>query len=223
MGRTETTPETVDRYNFLGEPSAEQRQRHTSGTGRTRRQQRLAASASRPVPAGTRCSVMPAMPVLALLLMMTSLQWTSLLVAFGWFVAAIICLGIQFYLCRAYFNRERSHDEQRDWIGMLSASELLIGMCWCLPLFLFWDGATQHAACLSHRLDHGGHRGPPADRQQFHAGARSPAPAFSPSAWRCAACGKPNPSIWHLAAPSWRLKPSSCWWPAIFRKRRATC
>jgi two-component system, cell cycle sensor histidine kinase PleC len=149
MGRTETTPETVDRHNFLGNPSAEQ----ASAT----------PEPAAPVDNGdwqhqllvlflrNQMQVMPAMPVLALMLMLTSLQWTSLFVAFGWFVAALVCLGIQIYLCRAYFNRERSYDEQRDWIGILSASELLIGMCWCLPLFLFWGGATsmQHVYLIA--------------------------------------------------------------------------
>ena len=82
------------------------------------------------------------MPVLAVLLTLTCLQWTPLPVALTWFATAVVCLGLQFALCRAYFKRDRSRDEQRDWIGMLSASELLIGMCWCLPLFLFWNGAT---------------------------------------------------------------------------------
>jgi two-component system cell cycle sensor histidine kinase PleC len=95
--------------------------------------------------------VMPAMPIMALLLALTSLQWIAYPVAVGWLVTAIVCQGIQLYLCNLYFGRERSHDEQRDWIGMLSASELLMGMCWCLPLFLFWNGATsmQHVYLIA--------------------------------------------------------------------------
>ena len=85
--------------------------------------------------------VAPAMPILALLLAVTSLQWAPLLVSFGWFVAALTCQGIQWYLCHSYFRRERSHDEQRDWIGMMSASELLMGVCWSLTLFIFWHTA----------------------------------------------------------------------------------
>ncbi|MBI2720502.1 MAG: HAMP domain-containing histidine kinase [Rhizobiales bacterium] len=85
--------------------------------------------------------VAPAMPTLALLLSVTSLMWVPPLLALGWFAAAIGCQAVQWYLCHAYFRRERSHDEQRDWIGMMSASELLMGVCWSLPLFLFWHSA----------------------------------------------------------------------------------
>jgi len=85
--------------------------------------------------------VAPAMPILALLLAVTVTQWTSYLTAIGWLLGAIACQGVQMYLCHAYFARERSHDEQRDWIGILSASELLTGVCWFLPLFLFWNDA----------------------------------------------------------------------------------
>ncbi len=139
----------VDRYNFLGDTSSE-------------------SASTVAVPKATvydsdwqhqllvlflknQIRVSPAMPILAVMLMLTSLQWTPLIVSLGWFAAAVLCLGIQFYLCQLYFKRERSHDEQRDWIGMLSASELLIGMCWCLPLFLFWNGATsmQHVYLIA--------------------------------------------------------------------------
>ena len=87
--------------------------------------------------------VVPAMPVLALLLAVTAVQWTPYAIAIGWFAAAIATQGVQLYMCRTYFARERSHDEQRDWIGLLSATELLVGVCWCLPLFLFWNTASN--------------------------------------------------------------------------------
>ena len=85
--------------------------------------------------------VVPAMPILAMLLALTSLLWVPILVSFSWFAAALACQAVQWYLCHSYFRRERSHDEQRDWIGMLSASELLVGVCWSLPLFIFWQTA----------------------------------------------------------------------------------
>ncbi len=85
--------------------------------------------------------VAPAMPILAMLLAMTSLQWTPFWVSLCWFIGALACQGLQWFLCHLYFRRERSHDEQRDWIGMLSASELLMGMCWSMPLFIFWNTA----------------------------------------------------------------------------------
>ena len=85
--------------------------------------------------------IAPAMPILALLMAATSLMWTPLPVVLVWFAGALGCEAIQWYLCHVYFRRERSPEEQRDWIGMLSASELLIGMCWTMPLFIFWQSA----------------------------------------------------------------------------------
>lgn len=85
--------------------------------------------------------VTPAMPILALLLTVTSLQWNNIYVSLGWLTLALTCQAVQTFLCHLYFWRERSADEQREWIGMLSASELLTGVCWFLPLFLFWHDA----------------------------------------------------------------------------------
>ncbi len=149
MGIGKDKVDSVDRYNFLGDPSPD-----STGTAATPKaaapdsdwqHQMLVLFLKNQI------RVSPAMPILAVMLMLTSLQWTYLHIAFGWFLGALFCLGIQFYLCKLYFKRERSHDEQRDWIGMLSASELLIGMCWSLPLFLFWNGATamQHVYLIA--------------------------------------------------------------------------
>ncbi|MGH6821748.1 MAG: hypothetical protein ACREDU_12935, partial [Methylocella sp.] len=85
--------------------------------------------------------VAPAMPILAILLAMTSVTWAPFAIVLGWLTGALGCQAIQWYLCHAYFRKERSNDEQRDWIGMLAASELLIGVCWSAPLFLFWATA----------------------------------------------------------------------------------
>lgn len=85
--------------------------------------------------------VAPAMPTLAVLLALTSVTWAPFAIVLGWLVAALGCQAIQWYLCHAYFRAKRSPEEQRDWIGMLSASELLIGGCWSAPLFIFWDTA----------------------------------------------------------------------------------
>jgi two-component system cell cycle sensor histidine kinase PleC len=85
--------------------------------------------------------VAPAMPVLAVLLAMTSVTWVPFAVALGWLAVALGCQAIQLYLCHVYFRKDRTQDEQRDWIGMLAASELLIGVCWSAPLFLFWHAA----------------------------------------------------------------------------------
>ena len=87
--------------------------------------------------------VTPAMPVLALLLGITAMQWASPSRVIVWMIGAFACQAIQTYLCQLYFKRERSYDEQRDWIGIMSAAELLTGVCWFLPLFLFWTEANH--------------------------------------------------------------------------------
>jgi two-component system, cell cycle sensor histidine kinase PleC len=87
--------------------------------------------------------VAPAMPILALLLAATSILWVPWFISIGWLVAAFGCQAFQLFLCKRYFHRERTRDEQSDWIGILSASELLTGMCWSLPLFLFWETANS--------------------------------------------------------------------------------
>ena len=149
MTSSESGVQSMERYNFLGEPDL-----GPSGAPADTAADLHSNQWQHDLLVmflNNQIRVTPAMPVLAVLLTITSLQWTALSVALGWFSAAVICLGIQFFLCRTYFSRERSHDEQRDWIGMLSASELLIGMCWCLPLFLFWGNATamQHVYLIA--------------------------------------------------------------------------
>jgi two-component system cell cycle sensor histidine kinase PleC len=85
--------------------------------------------------------VAPAMPMLTFLLAVTCLEWTTITMSVGWCIAALCCQAIQWYMCHSYFFRERTDEEQHDWIGMMSASELLMGVCWVLPLFLFWKSA----------------------------------------------------------------------------------
>jgi two-component system cell cycle sensor histidine kinase PleC len=86
--------------------------------------------------------VAPTMPILTMLMAFTAIMWVNPFVVFGWLTAALLCQGAQIYLCYSYFSRERNESEQNDWIGMMSASELLQGVCWVLPLFLFWHGAN---------------------------------------------------------------------------------
>jgi two-component system, cell cycle sensor histidine kinase PleC len=91
--------------------------------------------------------IAPTMPILTFMLAFTALLWVKPLIILGWLVAALGCQAVQIYLCFKYFRKERNHIEQRDWIGMLSAAELLQGVCWVLPLFLFWheDTSLQNA------------------------------------------------------------------------------
>ena len=80
----------------------------------------------------------PAMPMLAVLFGVTAMTWVPIGTALSWLLAVLGCNAIQLYLCHLYFQRPRNVQEQRDWIGMISASELLLGACWAMPLFIFW-------------------------------------------------------------------------------------
>ncbi len=87
--------------------------------------------------------VAPCMPLLTLMLAFTSLMWVPPLMVMFWLAATLASQAAQIYLCANFFHRERDQGEQHDWIGMMSASELVQGVCWVLPLFLFWSGATS--------------------------------------------------------------------------------
>jgi hypothetical protein len=80
----------------------------------------------------------PAMPLLALMFGLTAMTWVPMVTALSWLIAALGCNAIQLFLCQLYFKQPRDVHEQRDWIGMISASELLQGACWIIPLFIFW-------------------------------------------------------------------------------------
>jgi two-component system, cell cycle sensor histidine kinase PleC len=87
--------------------------------------------------------IAPAMPLLTFMLALTSLMWVPPLTAMLWLAVTLASQGIQIYLCANFFHKERSESEQHDWIGMMAASELVQGVCWGLPLFLFWAGANS--------------------------------------------------------------------------------
>ncbi len=86
--------------------------------------------------------VAPVMPLLSLLLAITALQWVPLFTIATWLIGALGCNAIQLFLCNHYFQRPRSDAEQGEWIGMMSASELMQGTFWVLPLFFFWPEAS---------------------------------------------------------------------------------
>ena len=145
MGDAKIAEATLNRYNFLDERRSEAAPVIPDASQIEWQKELLVQFLKNQI------RVTPAMPVLALLLAITSLQWTPMTTAIGWLVAAFACQAVQTYLCHAYFKRERTHDEQRDWIGILSASELLTGVCWFLPLFVFWNGAgsMQHVYLIA--------------------------------------------------------------------------
>ncbi len=95
--------------------------------------------------------VAPTMPILAVLLAVTASLWTPLVIVAPWLLGTLGCIALQVFMCQQYFKRPRSDVEQRDWIGMISASELLQGMFWIMPLFLFWPGrdGTQGSFLLA--------------------------------------------------------------------------
>lgn len=90
----------------------------------------------------SQIQVAPTMPILTFMLAFTSLLWVKPYVVFGWLTAALTCQVLQIYLSYFYFRKDRRPSESSDWIGILSASEFLQGVCWVLPLFLFWHSAT---------------------------------------------------------------------------------
>ena len=93
----------------------------------------------------------PTMPLLCLLFGITVMNWVPMTIALFWLIAALGCNCIQLFLCKLYFRQPRSEHEQRDWVGMISASELLQGVCWIMPLFLFWphSNALQGAFLIA--------------------------------------------------------------------------
>ena len=87
--------------------------------------------------------VAPAMPLLTFMLAFTSLMWVPPVTAMFWLAATLASQAVQIYLCANFFQTERSESKKHDWIGMMAASELVHGVCWGLPLFLFWEGANS--------------------------------------------------------------------------------
>ncbi len=87
--------------------------------------------------------VAPAMPLLTIMLAFTSLMWVPPFIAMLWLTATLASQAGQIYLCANFFQKERSESKQHDWIGMMAASELVQGVCWVMPLFLFWPGANS--------------------------------------------------------------------------------
>jgi two-component system cell cycle sensor histidine kinase PleC len=87
-----------------------------------------------------------ATPLLALIFALVGLIYTTPLNAAAWLFSCVGCQGIQLYLCKTYLKTDPKTVRLTDWIGMLAASEFLIGACWSLPIFLFWASTSplQH-------------------------------------------------------------------------------
>jgi two-component system, cell cycle sensor histidine kinase PleC len=83
----------------------------------------------------------PIMPILAMLMALTALTWVPPMIVMFWLFGTLGGHSLQLFLCNRYFLQKRQISDQRDWIGMISASELFQGVFWTLPLFLFWPGS----------------------------------------------------------------------------------
>jgi two-component system, cell cycle sensor histidine kinase PleC len=83
----------------------------------------------------------PIMPMLALLMAFIAMTWAPFSHVMCWLVGVLGCHSVQLFLCNRYFLQRRESEEQSDWIGMISASELFQGVFWVAPVFFFWDDA----------------------------------------------------------------------------------
>jgi two-component system, cell cycle sensor histidine kinase PleC len=81
----------------------------------------------------------PVIPMLGALMAITAMTWAPATNVMLWLVGALGAHSLQLHLCNRYFAKRRGPQEQRDWIGMFAASELLQGTLWVLSLFLFWS------------------------------------------------------------------------------------
>lgn len=86
--------------------------------------------------------VAPTMPLLSILMAITALHWVPPIVIFTWLLGVLGCTAIQLFLANLYFKHTRTEIEQNEWIGMMSASELMQGTFWVLPLFFFWPDSN---------------------------------------------------------------------------------
>ena len=84
-----------------------------------------------------------AMPLLGFFLAVAIHNWTNWLVAASWFGSCLAAHAIQYYLCRFYEISAPEQRSSREWIGMLTASETLIAVCWFMPLFAYWQPGNQ--------------------------------------------------------------------------------
>ncbi len=85
----------------------------------------------------------PIMPIMCVLLAFTALSWVPITTVALWLLGALGCNAVQLYICNHYFKQSRTAGEQRDWIGMMSASELMLASFWILPLFFFWPASDS--------------------------------------------------------------------------------
>ena len=87
-------------------------------------------------------SLAPIVPFIALLMAVTTLLWVPAATVMLWFIGILVAHSVQLHLSNWYFSKPRSAEEQRDWIGVFSASEFLQGTLWVVSLFMFWSESS---------------------------------------------------------------------------------
>jgi two-component system, cell cycle sensor histidine kinase PleC len=91
----------------------------------------------------------PIMPLMSVAIAFTALVWTEATVVLPWLIGAFGAHAIQLIMCHLYLKVDPRPEAQAAWIGNMSASELLQGVCWVAPLFMFWPNANgAHAVFL---------------------------------------------------------------------------
>jgi two-component system, cell cycle sensor histidine kinase PleC len=84
-------------------------------------------------------SLAPVVPLLALLMAATAMTWTAPGIAMLWLLGAILAHSVQLHFCNRFFSKPRNPDEQKDWVGIIAATEFFQGTIWVLSLFAFWS------------------------------------------------------------------------------------
>ncbi len=84
----------------------------------------------------------PIMPLLSVAIAMTALVWSEPFIVMSWLICALGTHAIQLVLCHLYMKVDPAPESQAQWIGNISASELLQAMCWVSTLFMFWPTAS---------------------------------------------------------------------------------
>jgi len=80
-----------------------------------------------------------ALAALAIGFFLTNLIWTPPQSVALWLACVLGAQGVQLLLCRQYSRLYTQTITHSEWVGMLTASELLYASCWVVPLFLFWQ------------------------------------------------------------------------------------
>jgi two-component system, cell cycle sensor histidine kinase PleC len=90
----------------------------------------------------------PIMPLLSVAIALTALVWSDASIVLSWLICALGSHAIQLVLCHLYMKVDPAPESQAQWIGNISASELLQAVCWIATLFMFWPTASDANAAF---------------------------------------------------------------------------